>query len=41
MEGATRSGYMAAGEALGLGEAEFLLPPLATAPLARLMGLVG
>lgn len=39
MEGATRTGYIAAAAALGLPERALLAPDLATAPLAGLLGL--
>ena len=41
MEGAARSGYAAAAAALGLPPADFLIPPLPIAPLARIAGLRG
>ncbi len=39
MEGAARSGYAAAAAVLGLDADELLVPPLAVAPISRLLGL--
>jgi squalene-associated FAD-dependent desaturase len=39
MEGATRSGYVAAAAVLGLDPRQLVMPPLAAAPLSRLLGV--
>lgn len=41
MEGAARSGYMAAGAALGMGEEALVVPGLKVARLSRMLGLAG
>lgn len=41
MEGATRSGYMAAARVLGMPESELLVPPVRPCWLARMLGLRG